>query len=665
MAQYELNLMDYWRIIRKRRWLALLIFAGVFAATWVYTSFQPLVFSTWASARYQEEKTMADLWREYLIYTPGDPMLTQAKVARSSDVIEIAATSLRLIVPAALPEDKIKIVASLQGYVSTRVEKDTNIIIIEVQHSDSKETAKIANVVVEAYIEYNLKEKTRKANNLIATLEERLANETLKLAESEDLLKKFKENNPEIMGIDDSVSINTRLEILKRERNKLLGNYTPRHPEVINLDQQIQNTTKELQFVQEKITRLKQLTREVEVHDVLYRDLKQKYESALLSKAEKVPDVSVVDRAVEPTVPVKPNKNLNRLAGLLIGLMLGLVSVFVVDHLDTSIGTIEEIENLLEVPVLGVIPHLEKTEPERKLFKKIFPGTKKETDLSASNKIRSQLVLNYSAISPIAEAYRILRTNVISEKINSLKKEQISAVVSEERDKRSETSLLTGRAGRNGKIILITSTGPSEGKTLTATNLAITMAQKGEQILLVDVDMRKALLYKIFGLDKGPGLSDILMGTNKLDEVTRNITDTLMGGMDWDMLLKTPGIDNLHIITAGSTVVTSSELLGSRETAALWSQLRARYDYIILDCPPVLPVTDVLVIGPHVDSTILIYRAGRTAKGALLRAKNQLTNVGIPVKGVVLNYMTPEIEVSSSYYYRYYNKYYSAAEKEK
>ncbi|MCK5578126.1 MAG: polysaccharide biosynthesis tyrosine autokinase [Planctomycetes bacterium] len=659
MAQYELNLQDYWRIIRKRRWVVILIFFTVFASTWVYTTLQPEVYQVRTTAKYEEEKTMGDLWREFFTYTPGDPMLTQAKVARSSDVIEIAAIQLGLITSQANREDKAGVIASLQFYIATDVEKDTNIVIVDVMHSNPKEAVQIANAVAEAYVAYNLQEKSRKANNLIKTLEERLGNEKVKLTQSEEDLKTFKETNPQIMNLANS--LNVRLERLKSERDKLLRNYTSRHPEVINLSQQIKDITKQLQSVQGEITTLSQLTREVEIHDSLYRELKQKYESALISKAEKVSDVSVVDRPVEPTKPIKPNKPLSRMAGFIIGLMLGLVSAFVVEHLDTSIGTIEEIESLLQIPVLGVIPHLPSIAHEQGgLLNKILPRGKKDQRISQSDEIRSQLVFNYSSNSPITESYRILRTNVASQ----AKKAPEVARVSGIRIDQAGGQALSSSADMivsGSHVILVTSTGPGEGKTITAANLAITMAQKGERVLLVDADMRKAIVYKIFGLDREPGLSDLLMGTRKLDDTIRTITDTLMGGLDWDVVLSTPGIDHLHILTSGSEVVNPAELLGSRATASLLKELKNRYDHIIFDCPPILPVTDVLILGPHSDSVVMIYRAGWTAKGVLLRAKDQLTNANIHVKGIVLNHTTPEIEVSSNYYYHYYQ--YESGEK--
>jgi tyrosine-protein kinase Etk/Wzc len=211
--------------------------------------------------------------------------------------------------------------------------------------------------------------------------------------------------------------------------------------------------------------------------------------------------------------------------------------------------------------------------------------------------------------------------------------------------------------GRKGKIIVITSTGPEEGKSITAINLSITMAQKGELVLLVDADMRKAIIHKVFGLDREHGLSDVIMGSDQLESVIHNITDALIGGLNWDMVVKTPGIDNLHIMTAGSNVPNPSELLSSPESDNLMRKLRERYNYIILDCPPILPVTDVLILGPKSEIVTMVYRAGRTAKNALLRAKEQLTAAQIKIKGLILNYITPEIDISPTYYYHAYRYY--------
>jgi tyrosine-protein kinase Etk/Wzc len=358
---------------------------------------------------------------------------------------------------------------------------------------------------------------------------------------------------------------------------------------------------------------------------------------------------------------------------------------FIVEHLDTSLGTIEEMETLLQLPVLGVIPYLssppkdrgggvawgdseeslqtrrrrERGKPEvqasgsvlRNWFIRVFAGRQALTKkLPRREELRHQLVLNYSPTSPIAEAYRILVTNALKE----------------EGPTPGEVSG-TGKP-RSARVILLTSTGPQEGKTITAANLAITMAQKGATVLLVDLDLRKSALHKVFGLDKEPGLSNLLQGTSQIDSAVRTIADTLIGsatapGLNWEMVIATPGIDNLHILPAGSTILNPAEVLGSAEMNRILGELRMKYDYLVCDCPPILPVTDVLVVGPKPDTTVvLIYRAGRTAKGALVRAKEQLTTAGIKIKGIVLNYMSPEIEVSPTYYYHYY-KYYPSEKK--
>jgi capsular exopolysaccharide synthesis family protein len=137
-----------------------------------------------------------------------------------------------------------------------------------------------------------------------------------------------------------------------------------------------------------------------------------------------------------------------------------------------------------------------------------------------------------------------------------------------------------------------------------------------------------------------------------------------MGGISYDVLTKTPGIDNLNIITAGSNVPHPAELISTDAVNNLLKELRTRYDYIILDSAPVLPVTDVLILGQKANTVLLVYKAGRTAKSALMRTVDQLKNANINVKGIILNHISPEIDISPNYYYHYYRNYPSTEHKE-
>ena len=307
--------------------------------------------------------------------------------------------------------------------------------------------------------------------------------------------------------------------------------------------------------------------------------------------------------------------------GALAGIVLGFMSALVWEHLDTSIGTIEDVEEFLKVPVVGVVPYME-SERERTAH---FPWRKKKMSREQRRKVeQSRLVLHFGSSSPTAEAYRTLRTNL------------------------QYAGFDTG-----GKKLLLTSAGPGEGKSLTATNLSITYAQSGRRVLLISGDMRRPSIHRYFGLQRAPGLSDAVIGAVPWRSAVRTLTDVLMGDTEWDDLLKVPGLDNLNILTSGYLPPNPGELLGSADMERLMAELSENFDVLIMDSPPVLPVADAPVLAPKVDGILLVYQAGRIARNALLRAKVQLQNVGGSVKGIVLNHVKPQMESGDTYYYRY------------
>ena len=181
----------------------------------------------------------------------------------------------------------------------------------------------------------------------------------------------------------------------------------------------------------------------------------------------------------------------------------------------------------------------------------------------------------------------------------------------------------------------------------------------GKRTLLVDADLRRPVVHQIFGLDRSPGLFELITGAVPLDKALKNIADILIGEMEWEKTLQTPHMAYLNLMTAGHLPSNPPELLASQEMDEVLRKLREEFDLVVLDCPPVLPVTDALILGPKADGAVLVYQAGRTARGALKRSKLQLDTGKTRVLGVVLNDVRAiEMEPGSSYYYRY-RKYYS------
>jgi tyrosine-protein kinase Etk/Wzc len=212
-----------------------------------------------------------------------------------------------------------------------------------------------------------------------------------------------------------------------------------------------------------------------------------------------------------------------------------------------------------------------------------------------------------------------------------------------------------------GKSFLVTSSFVQEGKTLNVVNLALSVAQTGDKVLLIEADLRKPLIHKNFGLSKEPGLTDYVLGNYDWEEVINNISDVMLGDFEMDEILRTPGLDNLHILTAGTRPPNPTEILSSERYREFLKEVRQQYDYIFIDAPPILPVADATEIAPLVDGVVMVYTVGRIGRGVLKRAKSTLDNVDAKVLGVILNNVKPEVGPD---YFRYHAQHYYGPEKE-
>jgi len=319
-----------------------------------------------------------------------------------------------------------------------------------------------------------------------------------------------------------------------------------------------------------------------------------------------------LDKAIEPLFPVKPNKKLNLLLGALIGLGLGVAITFLKEYFDDSLKSPDEIENL-GFNLLAAIPKIELEDVEKKAQKKW-----ELTDAGEAKQIESRLITHFDPRSPVSEAYRTLRTNLQFSKI--------------------EGSI---------KAILVTSSGPKEGKSTSIANLAITLAQMGSKVVLIDTDLRRPVIHSIFGHKKEEGLTNYIMDQIPLENA---IKDTM--------------VDNLKIITSGILPPNPSELLGSTKMEDLIAKLKEKYDLILFDSPPVIAVTDAAVLSTKVDCVFLVVSSGQTNKDAIVRATTLLENVKARILGAVLNNVDYENNYGSSYY-QYYHYYYGAQSKRK
>jgi len=351
-----------------------------------------------------------------------------------------------------------------------------------------------------------------------------------------------------------------------------------------------------LRSMPQKELQLARLEREYEINAHTYGMLMEKYEEVKIVEAGKMANVRIVDRATLPESPVKPKKRLNLALGLLIGLGLGIGAAFLLEYVDTSIRSPTEVEKLVGLPVLGAIP-------------KVKTRAKKDQ----VSKIASHLITHQVPKSPISETFRTIRTNL--QFINP------------------DSPLRT---------ILVTSAMPAEGKTTVAANLAIVLAQLGAKTVLVDSDLRKPVIQKLFGVDSNQGLTDVLTGKVGLQSV----------------ILPTE-IETLKVLPSGAVPPNPSELLGSKRMKSVIQRLSEDFDYVVFDSPPTIPVTDAAVLGSEVDGTLLVLELGETERQAFSRAKEMLQNVRASLVGVVLNDVPATHGGYSRYhYYHYYQQYY-------
>ncbi len=624
MRRYEFTLSDYWRILIKRRMIVFFSFVSVLTISIIYTNSKTPLFEAAAAVRIAT-RPRAFQYDTYM--NRNDTLTTYASAITGEDVMLRVVVRLGLLPPNAKMEDLTQKASEIRGAISTGVDEGTGTISISVIYPNPELAAAIANQTAQTFVEVDLLEKTKQARNLRRFVENQLNFFSDKLQKTEDQMREFRQSG-RALGI--ASGMDQRLSEMEKEKNSLLKQFTEKHPDIIKLNSEINNLRERIKKLPTDELAMARMQRDLELNDHAYRTMKDKYESARLMEAEQVSDVTVVESATIPEEPILPKKNSNKMVGAFVGLIVGVVLAFTQENLDTSIGTIEDVEHTVRLPVIGVVPYFNPNKENVawwRLDLALFNLFKQRSDQPAE---ATNLIMNQDSFSTLAEAYRILRTFV---------------------------EFLIGKKEGEAKVLLITSTGPQEGKTLTASNLAISLAQAGRKVLLIDADLRRPTLHRLFGLKRSPGLTDVLIGTVSLEDARRTMGDILVGETSqWDHLLTTKMLDRLEILVTGIHSPTPAELLSSEGMKSFLALARQRYDYVIIDTPPVLPVTDARTLGMLADATFFVYRAGKTARRALTRAKEELDLAGVKIKGIILNQATPEVTLTDAYYYQYYGE---------
>lgn len=724
MAQYELNLRDYWWVIRKKKFIIVFstVMLGFFSFVFAYSRKPVDVFRTSVSLKYQQTGSTTDPYLSQYTDRTGGNLATHAALIKSYSTIELAAKRLGWIDPKRSPEEVrndqelMSMIRDLKEKIDTEQEGYTMIINVFVTSAlgypignpirTTKDLADFTNALGHAYADWDTETKRESFTRAHQFLSKQLEEARQKVQRASRNVQQFREKN-EFITLDGSIgalvsqlttaraeykrlqknredlqrligaserdrsllrvgsadilmdirtpiitNLKQRLSALKVDRDELLLTYTENHPSVVQIDSSMSSIEKKIltemevlrnSLIREEISQEKRLTyleqeykklpqlalqldeREQELRFAMdaYTSLEAKWQEIKLGEQQLVSELMVVRPAFTPTYPINVSTTkATTVVGILIGLILGVVFAFVAETVDTSIGTIEDVETFLETSVLGVIPFVKPEEAMEKIQKK-----RPDLDDDEILAMQARLVAQFDPQSTQAESYRALRTNL---QFVGIEKET--------------------------KTILITSSTAREGKTTLATNVAITMAQIGNRTLLMEADLRKPAIARIFGIDREPGLTEVMLGTVDWHDAVRTLTDIMMGKMPVEEFLATPGMDNLNIMTCGKIPPNPSEISNSKQMSDLINQMRAEYDVIILDTAPVLQATDTALLSSKVDGVVLVYQVGRIARASLKRAKVQLENVKAHVLGVVLNGL--KAEVSRDYSAYHYGGYY-------
>ncbi len=438
-----------------------------------------------------------------------------------------------------------------------------------------------------------------------AVIQDILKQQTTLSAQYTDAVAQYGPKFPKVLRIQ--AQLKDLDQLITREKlnigNQVEADYRGSRQRELLLQQALDDQKAAVNQTAEKLVQYNILKREADTNKQLYDGMLQKLKEAGITAGLRSSNIRVVDPALIPGGPSRPNKSRNILLSVMVGLLGGIGLALLREYLDNTVKTPDDIETLARLPSLAVVPALSNSSGKRNgRFSKLL-----KTAVVTSKEGRAELISHNMPQSQMSEAFRALRT-----------------------------SLLLSQADHPPQVILMTSALPREGKTTAAVNLAVTLAQLGDKTLLVDADLRKPGINRALSLVDGKhaGLSSYLAGVSTLDLIT----------------VPHPAISNLDAIPTGPIPPNPADLLSSRRLTELITELRGRYKFVVIDSPPIMAATDAVILSVLVDGVLMVVRSGETPKEAFTRTRDLLVGVKCHMLGVVLN----AVDASSpDYYYSY------------
>ncbi|MEZ2774102.1 polysaccharide biosynthesis tyrosine autokinase [Acinetobacter pseudolwoffii] len=484
--------------------------------------------------------------------------------------------------------------------------KMSGVLGLNYQGEDKQHITQVLNAILAAYSQQNIERRSAETAQTLEFLENQLPELKQQLDVAEREFNRFRQqaNTVDVtkeseLYLTQSITLETQKIQLEQQVAEASSKYMDEHPMMQQMNAQLAAINKKIAELDGTLKRLPelqrqylQLFREVEVKQQLYTGLLNSYQQLRIAKAGEIGNVRIVDTAVEPIQPIKPKKLQILILSIFLGGFLGTLLALLRNMMRSGIKDAAQIENELDLPVYATVP--------RSLIQ--------ESRINLLKKKKNIPILAVKDSGDIAiESLRSMRTAIHFALMNA-----------------------------SNNIIAISGPAPEIGKSFITTNLATILAQGGKRVLVIDGDLRRGYLHKYFNADIKPGLAELLNHQNTYEDIVQNST-----------------VENLFFVTRGKSPVNPSELLSTDKFKAFLDQVSAHFDHILIDTPPVLAVTDGIIIAQYAGVNLLIARHGKTQIKELEITVNRFEQANVKVNGVILNDVQKGAAGSYGYNYAY------------